>query len=150
MNCCAAWRAQVKEICKLAGQRGATLMAAALAGIVCHMGRDIPRPLSPAEIEARDSGNGGEERPTAIPLTTIAVDGSMFLKYHKFKCAGLLLYFPIPMLYCVQRSTQIPHVYFISYHYVCTTCMPITHVGSSSWDRLNLDSDSVLGPRAFD
>ena len=81
---------QVKEICKLAGQRGATLMAAALAGIVCHMGRDVPLALSPAEAEARESGDGGEDGTTAIPLTTIAVDGSMFLKYDKFKCARCL------------------------------------------------------------
>lgn len=74
---------QVKEICKLAGQRGATLMAAALAGIVCHMGRDVAVPVEP-----RASADGEDSGLTAIPLTTIAVDGSMFLKYDKFKCVG--------------------------------------------------------------
>ena len=84
-------RRQVKEVCKLAGQRGATLMAAALAGIVRHMGRDVPVAHVAGDGDNGDDGDGdGDDAPLAqIPLTTIAVDGSMFLKYDKFKCACL-------------------------------------------------------------
>lgn len=72
---------QVKEICKLAGQRGATLMAAALSGIVRHMGRDVAVHCLPSHADPGAEGATLAE----IPLTTIAVDGSMFLKYDKFK-----------------------------------------------------------------
>ena len=77
-NDCQPMSLQVKEICKVVGQRGATLMAAALAAIVRHMGRDVPVPPGDGDVS--------EEGESQIPLTTIAVDGSMFLKYDKFKC----------------------------------------------------------------
>lgn len=75
---------QVKEICKLAGQRGATLMAAALSGIVRHMGRDIAVLCAPSYADL-GAAAAEDAMHMEIPLTTIAVDGSMFLKYDKFK-----------------------------------------------------------------
>ena len=82
--------AQTKFVCKLVGQRGATLMAAALAALLRHMGRHVPATLP----------NGGDEDSKAdegeVPVTTVAVDGSMFLKYDKFKCVGRLLPLPLP------------------------------------------------------
>ncbi len=81
--------AQTKFVCKLVGQRGATLMAAALAALLRHMGRHVPATLP----------NGGDEdraEEGEVPVTTVAVDGSMFLKYDKFKCVGRLLPLPLP------------------------------------------------------
>ncbi len=57
------------------------MMAAALTALLRHMGRHVPATLP----------NGGDEETAdegEVPQTTVAVDGSMFLKYDKFKCAG--------------------------------------------------------------
>lgn len=73
---------QVKKICMLAGQLGATLMGAALSGMVHHMGRGVAVLYAPSHADL-GAASTGEAMHQDIPLTTIAVGGSMFLKCHK-------------------------------------------------------------------
>lgn len=63
----------------MVGQRAATLMGAAIAALIRHMGRDMP---------STHLGSNGQISETAgeIPNTIVAADGSMILKYDKFRC----------------------------------------------------------------
>lgn len=73
-------RRNVKYVCKMVGQRAATLMGAAIAALIRHMGRDMP---------STHLGSNGQISETAgeIPTTIVAADGSMILKYDKFRLA---------------------------------------------------------------
>jgi hexokinase len=79
--CPAASPAQVKYVCKMVGQRSATLMGAAIAALIRHMGRDMPS--THLSSDGHISETAGE-----IPMTIVAADGSLILKYDKFRCAG--------------------------------------------------------------
>ena len=69
----------MKYVCKMVGQRSATLMGAAIAALIRHMGRDMP---------STHLGSDGHISETAgeIPMTIVAADGSLILKYDKFRC----------------------------------------------------------------
>lgn len=73
-------RRNVKYVCKMVGQRSATLMGAAIAALIRHMGRDMP---------STHLGSDGHISETAgeIPMTIVAADGSLILKYDKFRLA---------------------------------------------------------------
>lgn len=76
-------RRNVKYICKMVGQRAGSLVGAAIAALVRHMGRDVPSTTQGGATEGENSGGSCGE----IPTTVIAMDGSLILKYDKFRLA---------------------------------------------------------------
>jgi hexokinase len=60
------WHAQVQEVCRLVGVRGARLMAAAIAGILRHLRRD---------------GDAGG----SCPRNLVAMDGAVARKYTAYR-----------------------------------------------------------------
>jgi hexokinase len=73
-------RRNVKYVCKLVGQRAANLVGTAIAALVRHTGRDMP---------STHLGSNGAISETAgdIPHTVVSADGSLILKYDKFRLA---------------------------------------------------------------
>ena len=61
------------------GQRAGMLVGAAVAALVRHMGRDVPSTHIDTDGEIAETAG-------QIPTTIIAADGSMVLKYDKFRC----------------------------------------------------------------
>ncbi len=65
-------------MCKLVGQRAANLVGTAIAALIRHTGRDMP---------STHLGSNGALSETAgeIPHTVVSADGSLILKYDKFR-----------------------------------------------------------------
>ncbi len=74
------------------GQRAGMLVGAAVAALVRHMGRDVPSTHIDTDGEIAETAG-------QIPITIIAADGSMVLKYDKFRCA------PATSCFCSRIST---------------------------------------------
>lgn len=78
------------------GQRAGMLVGAAVAALVRHMGRDVPSTHIDTDGEIAETAG-------QIPTTIIAADGSMVLKYDKFRCA------PATACSCPRIATRPEH-----------------------------------------